>query len=102
MIEHLSAEQISQWMIGDRPWNWSNTWRNARNAAPNWDNWRRAGAISNRHAGAGQLRAAAGVARSRNRGRGWFSWPRLVLAAAALLVLVAVAVYLEGAITSRR
>jgi anti-sigma factor RsiW len=89
MIEHLSAEQISQWMIGER------TPQLERHVAE----------CRECRAELGQLETALVQFRSAVREAGnsgsqpawrepasrspWFSWPRLVLAAAALLILVA-------------
>ena len=93
MIEHLSAEQISQWMIGQRPLE-----------------------LQEHVAGCAQCRAELGQLESalsqfrtamrepanlvpppawgqpEPRPAPWFSWPRLVLTATALLVLAAVPV----------
>jgi len=89
MIEHLSAERISQWMIGER--------------TPQLE--KHVGMCAECRAELGQMEAALSKFRtamrstaisapppvwqqapSRNR---WYSWPRLVVATMALLILVA-------------
>jgi anti-sigma factor RsiW len=93
MIEHLSAEQISQWMIGERTpqqerhvaecdecrtelRQLETTLQQFRGAVREWSD------------------SAAPSAWRQPASRGlWYSWPRLVLAAATLLILVAIPVY---------
>jgi len=93
MIEHLSAEQISQWIIGDRPLGLR----------------QHVAECAECRAELGQLESALAQFRTamrepassvpppawhhpEPRSAPWFSWPRLVLIATALLVLVAVPV----------
>ena len=93
MIEHLSAEQISQWIIGDRPLELQE--HVAECVACRAELGQLENAIS-------QFRTAMREAASYEpppawrqpepRPAPWFSWPRLVLTATALLVLAAVPV----------
>lgn len=93
MIEHLSAEQISQWIIGDRPLELREHMAQCAEC----------------RAELGQLENAIAQFRTAMREPAsyvpppawrqpepqpapWFSWPRLVLTATALLVLAAVPV----------
>jgi anti-sigma factor RsiW len=93
MIEHLSAEQISQWMVGGRPLELE----------------QHVAECAECRAELGQLESALAQFRTamrepanfvpppawrqpEPRPAAWFSWPRLVLTATALLVLVAVPV----------
>jgi len=96
MIEHLSAEQISQWMIGGRPLELQ----------------AHVVECAECRAELGQLENALSQFRTamrepanfvpppawrqpEPRGAPWFSWPRLVLTATAMLVLAAVPVTLR-------
>jgi predicted anti-sigma-YlaC factor YlaD len=93
MIEHLSADQISQWIVGDRPLELQE----------------HVAECAECRAELGQLESALAQFRTAMREPAgfvpppawrqpeprpalWFSWPRLVLTATALLVLVAVPV----------
>jgi hypothetical protein len=89
MIEHLSAEQISQWMIGDRTPQLELHVAECAECR---------GELEQLETALGQFRTAMrepASAAPRPAWRApeiapWFSWPRLVLAGAALLLLVAV------------
>jgi len=93
MIQHLSAEQISQWLVGDR------TPQLERHLAECPECRAELGQLETALAQfRGAMRdwsgSAAAPAWQRPAARGpWFSWPRLVLAAAALCFLVALPVY---------
>jgi anti-sigma factor RsiW len=101
MIEHLSAEQISQWMIGDRHpqlerhvaecdecrgelAQLENTLVQFRGAVRDWSG------------------SAVPQAWQQPASRGpWFSWLRLVIAAATLFFLVALPVYWNSRVRER-
>jgi hypothetical protein len=93
MIEHLSAEQISQWMMGDR------TSQLEHHVA-------RCEACRNELAQLettlmqfrGAVRELSGSAappawREPARRGSWFSWPRMALVTATLLLLITVPIY---------
>jgi len=93
MIEHLSAEQISQWIVGDRPWELQE--HVAGCAECRAELTRMENALS-------QFRTAMREPASfvpapswrqpEPRPATWFSWRRMALTATALLVLAAVPV----------
>jgi len=101
MIEHLSAEEISQWMIGER--------------TPPLE--QHVAACAECRAELAQLESALVQFRTAMRAAGdsgsppswreaasrgpWFSWPRLVLAAAALLILVALPIAWRARVQER-
>jgi anti-sigma factor RsiW len=101
MIQHLSAEQISQWMVGDR------TPQLERHVAECGEC---RSELEQLESTLVQFRGALGewsgsaappawrqpVSRSL-----WLSWPRLILAAAALLVLVALPVSWRARVRER-
>jgi hypothetical protein len=92
MIEHLSAEQISQWMVGDRTFELQRhvvDCAHCRNELQQLES-----ALS--HFRAAMREPANGTTvpawKAPVSSASWYSWPRLVLAVTALLVLVAVPV----------
>lgn len=101
MIEHLSAEQISQWMIGER--------------APQLE--QHVAECEECRAQLEQMETALAQFRTAMRGSSssapppvwqeapsrdpWYAWPRLVLAAAVLLILVALPVTWRARVRER-
>jgi hypothetical protein len=90
MIEHLSAEQISQWMVGERTFELQ---RHVGECAACRDELEQLeSALSHFRAAMREPANGATVPAWKlpESSPSWYSWPRLVLAATALLVLVAV------------
>lgn len=93
MIEHLLAEQISQWIVGDRPLELQEHVAECAECR---------GELAQLENALSQFRTAmrepSGFApppawrQARQWPAPWFSWPRLVLTATALLVVAAVPV----------
>lgn len=93
MIEHLSAEQISQWIVGERPLDLRE--HMAECAECRAELTQLENALSQfRTAMREQTSFAAPPPwrQAESRPAPWFSWPRLVLTTTALLVVVAVPV----------
>jgi predicted anti-sigma-YlaC factor YlaD len=88
MIEHLSAEQISQWMVGDRTPELERHIAECAECRVELD--RLESALAQFRTAMRETANAApplGWGESAS-GRAWLSWPRLVLAAVALILLV--------------
>jgi hypothetical protein len=92
MIEHLSAEQISHWLIGERQ---PETERHlAACDACRTELAQLQGALVQFRSAVREWSAASAPPEWRPAARaGWFSWPRLAVAAAALAVLISAPVY---------
>ena len=92
MIEHLSAEQISQWMIGERTQQLE--WHVAECGECRAELEQLETALSQFRSAMREpaISAPPPMWREPASPAPWFSWPRLVLAVAMLLILVAVPV----------
>ena len=92
MIEHLSAEQISQWIVGERTPHLVHHVAECAECGAELEQLETA-LVQFRTAMREPVSAPAPPAwREPATGSSWYSWPRLVLATAALLVLVALPV----------
>ena len=96
MIEHLSAEQISQWMMGERNPQLVLHVKECDECRSELEQLESA-LVQFRGAVRELSSPAAPPAWQQPASRGsWFSWPRLVLSAATLLFLIALPVYWAG------
>jgi cytochrome bd-type quinol oxidase subunit 2 len=89
MIEHLSAEQISQWMMGERTPQLEEHVAECPECRSELEQLETALVQFRSAVRAAGHSASPPVWRATASHGPWFSWPRLVLAAAALLILVA-------------
>jgi cytochrome bd-type quinol oxidase subunit 2 len=89
MIEHLSAEQISQWIVGERTPHLVQHVAECAECGSELEQLETALAQFRTAMREPAFAPAPPAWREPAAGSSWYSWPRLVLATAALLVLVA-------------
>lgn len=90
MIEHLSGEEISQWMIGDRS---PQIERHVAECGECRAQLEQLETTLSQFRGAMRSVSAPAPVWEQPRGSSWLSWPRLALAAAMLFLLISAPVF---------